>query len=180
MLNPGNMAWSLLCRNLKLRSRSYLGASSDPVPNFPAADAAVVERAVREQLAGAGSTLPVACTARMAAADGNGGEHRVSRLDFFWASLHRENEQSVPVLNTIRKRLLGGGVEKLNKAGAGAAKRRRKPPTGPQAAGPGKSLRIGKEPANAAGDAGQGKPSSKTVRSLRSEEVRHTKPPWWH
>eukprot|EP00170_Pyropia_yezoensis_P003403 contig_14244_g3410 len=41
LLNPKSRKWAWLCRNLRLRMRSYLSVSLTPVPNFTADDTAL-------------------------------------------------------------------------------------------------------------------------------------------
>lgn len=146
MLNPGSVHWMWLCRNLRLRTRSYLEPSRTPVPNFPAADAAVVERAIRQQINKAPPTLPTACVPRLTGSNGS-AEQAVAYADFNWSTLHLDNPASMQLLAVCRNRMFPSTTEEEGPPG----------PPRAEAAGSQGGSRGGSQPASRGRPAGAGR-----------------------
>lgn len=112
MLNPQGLQWSQLCRNIRLRTRATLSVAPGTTLVFTAAEAAAIEKVVREQLDKVPATLPEECIPRLAPTTGGGTAPRaVAHIDFNWASLNRADAASVELLRFARVSLLGGAVE---------------------------------------------------------------------
>lgn len=175
MLNPDAHKWMWLCRNLKLRASSYLSVSRTPVPNFTAEDAAVVAKAVGEQMDKVPSTLSTACVPVLSpAVNGGNAPRSVVRINFNWGSLHRPHADSTPLLNSARNTLVtgnAGGGSSTATRGAGAQLGRRATPTARGASGVEKPTSRRRPPTGAAAGAGLPLSGSKTVRGLRSPAV---------
>lgn len=199
MLNPASMEWSWLCRNLQLRTRSYLQVSAGAlVPNFTPAAAASVQAGVREQLDAAPRTLSSACVPFLAVSgSGSSSANRVvEHIDFKWNTLHLADPVSGPLLATARNRLLAGSTESESKKrskkkstaaaapGAGTAPAASpgslggvgggRPPTGRAGRGSGIAGRRKRQPMAGAGEAGGPvgvAKSRSTARTLRSPLV---------
>lgn len=178
MLNPQAHKWMWLCRNLKLRSCSYLSVSRTPVPNFSAEDAAVVEKAVREQMENVPGTLSTECVPVLSPVVSDSNLPRsVLRIDFNWGALHRAHADTTSLLDSARSTLVTGKSRTANgggrgaQPGAGKQSRHRRPPSGRGEKGVDKPTSRRRPPAGAAASAGLPLSATKTVRGLRSAAV---------
>lgn len=78
MLNSKSFERSRLCRNIRLRTRSYLAGLPTTVSVFTIAEATTIQKAVMEQMEAVPATLPAECIPRLAPDTGSGNAQRTA------------------------------------------------------------------------------------------------------